>query len=101
MSEENPNTPEKAEKITKVHYNWRQCGKASGEWGDDYDYYEVGRANHGSEVTKIAMNTRTQVFVYYENGERILQGNLNAVFFANDNEPVSYDEIDSTISSTQ
>ena len=63
-------------RATRVHYNWH----TTHEEGEDYFSYEVGK----SKVIMIEIHERNDIkyaLVFFENGERVEQYNLNKIVY--------------------
>jgi hypothetical protein len=70
-------------KCVKLHYNWRQCGEAGDQWGDDYDIHEVGK--NGVARIYIDLTKTSGIWVVdYEDGRQEYIYNPNQVFFEPD-----------------
>ncbi len=72
-------------KITELNYNWRQCGEAGDQRGEDYDYVKVGV--NGVKSIEIDVPGETyrgpdSYFVEYDDGEATRIYNPNQVFYA-------------------
>ncbi len=68
--------------ITRLHYNWRQCGEAGDQQGNNYEIIEVGVGGVVSIEYDLTDEGPDSCFVEYEDGSATRIYNINQVFYS-------------------